>query len=132
MPILKLTTAMSYRGHGCVATKAKPYVTTDDETAEALLATGLFKEADEVKHVTQQAPTGTIEAVDTMGVTKLRAYAKEHNLGLDWPRGTDAEIIRADIRAAMTPETPADPDAQQAPTGDDGENPDPFQQQGEE
>lgn len=127
MPILKLTTAMSYRGHGLVATKAQPYVTTDAETAEALLETGLFEETDEVKHVTQQAPTGTIEAIDTMGVTKLREYAKKHNLGLEWPKGTDAETIRADIRAAMKPEPPADPGAQQAPTGEDGENPDPFQ-----
>ncbi len=104
MKHIKLTHGKSYRGHGIYATHIAPDVFTDDmEAVNAVLATGYFEEV-EGEEITPppSVPTGTIEVLDTMGVTKLREYAKAHGLDLSWPAGTEADVIRADIKAAMT------------------------------
>lgn len=44
---------------------------------------------------------GAVEAIDTMGVTKLREYAKKHGIAGNWPAGTQADVIREDIRKAL-------------------------------
>ncbi len=44
---------------------------------------------------------GAVEAIDTMGVTKLREYAKKHGISGNWPAGTQADVIREDIRKAL-------------------------------
>lgn len=102
MKHLKLKRLLSYTGYDVRVTRQAPDVSVDDEIAEKLLATGYFDEADG-QPITPPpvAPTGTIEAMDTMSVTKLRAYAKEQGLDLSWPPGTDADTIRADITAAL-------------------------------
>lgn len=102
MTHLKLTKALSYMGHGITVRKQEPDVFVEDEaTVAALLATGYFAEGDGTVAPPPAAPTGTIEALDMMGVTKLRSYAKEMGLDLSWPSGTDADTIRADIKTAL-------------------------------
>lgn len=102
MKHLKLKHAMSYAGHGVRVSKKAPDVFVDDQVAAALLATGYFEDADGQPTTSPPVtPTGTVEAIDTMSVTKLRAYAKEKGLDLTWPTGTDADTIRADIKAAL-------------------------------
>lgn len=100
---LRLKKGLSYTGPGIQATKAQPDVfLEDDAAADAAIATGYFMEvagADVV--LPPPAPTGTIEAIDTMGAVKLRAYAKKNGLTLTWPAGTPADTIREDIRAAL-------------------------------
>lgn len=54
---------------------------------------------DESQGKTEQG--GAVEAIDTMGVTKLREYAKKHGISGNWPAGTQAEVIREDIRKAL-------------------------------
>ena len=44
MKNLRLIKGRSYRGYGVMATKTRPGVTVEDETAEALLNTGYFEE----------------------------------------------------------------------------------------
>lgn len=51
---------------------------------------------------TAKLQDGAIEAIDTMGVTKLRDYAKKHGVTGNWPAGTGADVIREDIRKALT------------------------------
>lgn len=74
MKHLKLSKGLSYMGHGVTVTRQEPDVFVEDaDTAAALIATGYFTEAgNEPVTPPQAAPTGTIEAIDTMGVTKLR------------------------------------------------------------
>lgn len=100
---LRLKKGLSYTGPGIRATKAAPDVfLEDDKAADAAIASGYFKEVEDGSIVPPpKAPTGTIEAIDTMGATKLRAYAKEKGLALTWPSGTPADTIREDIRAAL-------------------------------
>ena len=104
MYYLKLTKARSYRGHGLNATAKNPIVTTEDEAVfKAALASGYFSEAaPDEKPPRKPDSTGTIEALDTMNAVRLRAYAKKMGLAPSWPNGTDADTIRADIRAALT------------------------------
>lgn len=103
MYYLKLIKARSYMGYGLYATAERPIVTTEDEDAyKAALASGYFAEAAPGENQPQRPDnTGTIEAIDTMNATKLRAYAKKLGLDLSWPSGTSADTIRADIRAAI-------------------------------
>lgn len=102
MKHLRLTHGKSYRGYDVFATHNAPDIFVSPETAEKLLKTGYFEEipGDDIQPP-PVAPTGTIDALDTMGVMKLRDYAKGHGLLLSWVAGTDAETIRADIRDAM-------------------------------
>lgn len=127
MKHLKLMRGLSYVGRGVTVTKAKPNVTVmDDDQADELIATGYFEEdklakgvefdpdqtslfkdedftgedhGDEDHGMTEQG--GAIEAIDTMGVTKLREYAKKHGITGSWPAGTGADVIREDIRKAL-------------------------------
>lgn len=109
---LRLKKGLSYTGPGVQATKARPDVFLEDDTAaDAAIATGYFVEVEGAGVVLPPgAPTGTIEAIDTMGATKLRAYAKKKGLALTWPNGTPADTIREDIRAALK-----EPAAEDAP-----------------
>lgn len=123
MKHLKLKRGLSYMGYGVTVTKAKPTVSLEDDAlAEKLLATGYFEE-DNVAKAAEVDPGqlslfdedpndedpdegkaeqgGAIEAIDTMGVTKLREYAKKRNISGNWPAGTQAEVIREDIRKAL-------------------------------
>lgn len=127
MKHLKLVRGLSYVGRGVTATKAAPNVTVmNDDQADELIATGYFEEdklakgvefdpdqtslfkdedstgedhGDEDHGTTEQG--GAIKAIDTMGVTKLREYAKKHGISGDWPAGTAADTIREDIRKAL-------------------------------
>lgn len=122
MKHLKLVRGLSYVGRGVTATKAAPNVTVmNDDQADELIATGYFEEDKLAKGVefdpdqtslfkdedhgdkdhgtTEQG--GAIEAIDTMGVTKLREYAKKHGITGSWPAGTGADVIREDIRKAL-------------------------------
>lgn len=127
MKHLKLVRGLSYVGRGVTATKAAPNVTVmDDGQADELIATGYFEEdklakgvefdpdqtslfeggfgegeghGDEDRGTTEQG--GAVEAIDTMGVTKLREYAKKHGITGSWPAGTGADVIREDIRKAL-------------------------------
>ena len=104
MYYLRLIKARSYTGRGLHATARSPLVTTEDEAVfQSALASGYFLEAapDEPRP-RKPDTTGTIEAIDTMNSSRLRAYAKKLGLGLSWPTGTDADTIRADIRASLT------------------------------
>lgn len=125
MKHLKLKRGMSYSGRGVTATKAAPNVTVmDDAQADELIATGYFEEEKAVKGVEvdpnqmdlfedgfgeghenedheDASESGAVELIDTLGVTKLREYAKKHGISGDWPAGTAADIIREDIRKAM-------------------------------
>ena len=103
MYYLKLIKARSYRGYGLSATAKNPTVTTEDEDVfKAALSSGYFAEAaPDDKPPRKPDSTGTIEAIDTMNSTRLRAYAKKLGLDLSWPNGTDVDTIRADIRAAL-------------------------------
>lgn len=127
MKHLKLVHGLSYVGRGVTATKAAPNVTImNDDQADELIATGYFEEdklakgvefdpdqtslfkdedstgedhGDEDHSTTEHG--GAIEAIDTMGVTKLREYAKKHGITGSWPAGTGADVIREDIRKAL-------------------------------
>ena len=128
MYYLKLIKARSYSGYGLRATAEKPIVTTEDEaTFKAVLASGYFAEADPGEQPPQKPDnTGTIEAIDTMNTTKLRAYAKKLGLDLSWPSGTAADAIRADIRAALAEDEDSEDDGNDAADqfmsgGDDGD-----------
>ena len=104
MYYLKLIKARSYRGYGLNVSAKNPVTMTEDEDVyNAALASGYFAQASpDEKPPKKPDSTGTIEAMDTMNSTKLRAYAKKLGLELSWPNGTDADTIRADIRAALT------------------------------
>lgn len=121
MKHLKLKRGMSYSGRGVTVTKAAPNVTVmDDAQADELIATGYFEEdkaakgieidpnqtnlfdedhGDEDHGTAEQG--GAVELIDTLGVTKLREYAKKHGISGDWPAGTAADVIREDIRKAL-------------------------------
>lgn len=103
MYYLKLIKARSYRGYGLTVTAKNPIVTTEDEGVfKMALASGYFTEAAPDEPPPRKPDsTGTIEAIDTMNSTRLRAHAKKLGLDLSWPNGTDADTIRADIRAAL-------------------------------
>ena len=107
---LRLKKGLSYTGPGVRATKAmRDVFLEDDKTADAAIATGYFEEVEgDTVMPPSKPPTGTLEAVDTMGVTKLRAYAKEKGLDLEWPSGTGADTIREDIRRALAEREAAD------------------------
>lgn len=127
MKHLKLKRGLSYMGYGVTVTKAKPTVSLEDDAlAEKLLATGYFEEDNAAKAAEVDSDQlslfdgegftggsgetedqgkaengGAVEAIDTMGVTKLREYAKKRNISGNWPAGTQAEVIREDIRKAL-------------------------------
>lgn len=139
MKHLKLTKGLSYMGYGITASRRFPDVFVEDEaTAAVLLASGYFTEGDGSVTPPQAAPTGTIEALDTMGATKLRAYAKERGLDLSWPKGTAADTIRADIKKSLTKAEEAeeddgdDPAGQFTTDGDDGFGAPPYTDEDEE
>ncbi len=125
MKHLRLKRGLSYSGRGVTATKAAPNVTVEDDAqADALIATGYFEEDKTAKGVEvdpnqtdlfeqgfgeshgddedhDDGEGGAVELIDTMGVTKLREYAKKHGISGNWPAGTGAEVIREDIRKAL-------------------------------
>ena len=119
MKHLKLKRGMSYSGRGVTATKAAPNVTVEnDAQANELIATGYFEEVkapnggevdpnqtnlfeDDFGEGEGESEGGAIELIDTLGVTKLREYAKKHGISGDWPAGTAADVIREDIRKAL-------------------------------
>ncbi len=119
MKHLRLKRGLSYSGRGVTATKAAPNVTVEDDAqADALIATGYFEEDKTAKGVEVDPNQtdlfeqgfgeshgddegGAVELIDTMGVTKLREYAKKHGISGNWPAGTGAEVIREDIRKAL-------------------------------
>ena len=127
MKHLRLKRGLSYSGRGVTATKAAPNVTVEDDAqADALIATGYFEEdktakgvevdpnqtdlfeqgfgeshGDDEDHDAGDGEGGAVELIDTMGVTKLREYAKKHGISGNWPAGTGAEVIREDIRKAL-------------------------------
>ena len=119
MKHLKLKRGMSYSGRGVTATKAAPNVTVEnDAQANELIATGYFEEVkapnggevdpnqtnlfeDDFGEGEGESEGGAIELIDTLGVTKLREYAKKHGISGDWPAGTGADVIREDIRKAL-------------------------------
>ncbi|RKJ82854.1 hypothetical protein [Acutalibacter muris] len=120
MKHLKLKRGMSYSGRGVTATKAAPNVTVEnDAQADELIATGYFEEDKAAKGVEvdpnqmdlfedgfgegheDASESGAVELIDTLGVTKLREYAKKHGISGDWPAGTAADVIREDIRKAL-------------------------------
>jgi len=129
MKHLRLKRGLSYSGRGVTATKAAPNVTVEDDAqADALIATGYFEEDKTAKGVEVDpnqtdlfeqgfgeshgddedhddgdgdGEGGAVELIDTMGVTKLREYAKKHGISGNWPAGTGAEVIREDIRKAL-------------------------------
>lgn len=128
MKHLKLVRGLSYVGRGVTATKAAPNVTVmNDDQADELIATGYFEEDKLAKGIEfdpnqtslfegegftdedhgeegdsgKAEQGGAIEAIDTMGVTKLREYAKKHGISGGWPAGTGADVIREDIRKAL-------------------------------
>ena len=119
MKHLKLKRGMSYSGRGVTATKAAPNVTVEnDAQANELIATGYFEEVkapnggevdpnqtnlfeDDFGEGEGESEGGAIELIDTMGVTKLREYAKKHGISGGWPAGTGADVIREDIRKAL-------------------------------
>lgn len=119
MKHLKLKRGMSYSGRGVTATKAAPNVTVEnDAQANELIATGYFEEVkapnggevdpnqtnlfeNDFGEGEGESEGGAIELIDTLGVTKLREYAKKHGISGDWPAGTGADVIREDIRKAL-------------------------------
>lgn len=119
MKHLKLKRGMSYSGRGVTATKAAPNVTVEnDAQANELIATGYFEEVkapnggevdpnqtnlfeDDFGEGEGESEGGAIELIDTLGVTKLRKYAKKHGISGGWPAGTGADVIREDIRKAL-------------------------------
>lgn len=119
MKHLKLKRGMSYSGSGVTATKAAPNVTVEnDAQANELIATGYFEEVkapnggevdpnqtnlfeDDFGEGEGESEGGAIELIDTLGVTKLREYAKKHGISGGWPAGTGADVIREDIRKAL-------------------------------
>lgn len=119
MKHLKLKRGMSYSGRGVTATKAAPNVTVEnDAQANELIATGYFEEVkapnggevdpnqtnlfeDDFGEGEGESEGGAIELIDTLGVTKLREYAKKHGISGGWPAGTGADVIREDIRRAL-------------------------------
>ena len=129
MKHLRLKHGMSYSGHGVTVTKAKPNVTVmDDGQADELIATGYFEEDKAAKGIDpdqtnlfdmdfgesegeSEGESGgesggesegrAVELIDTLGVTKLREYAKKHGISGNWPAGTAADVIREDIRKAL-------------------------------
>lgn len=119
MKHLKLKRGMSYSGRGVTATKAAPNVTVEnDAQANELIATGYFEEVkapnggevdpnqtnlfeDDFGEGEGESEGEAIELIDTLGVTKLREYAKKHGISGDWPAGTGADVIREDIRKAL-------------------------------
>ena len=118
MTHLKLTKGLSYMGYGITATRQAPDVFVEDEAvASSLLDTGYFSEGDGTTTAPKAPATGTIEAIDTMGVTKLRSYAKERGLDLTWPPGTSADDLREDIRVALAAKDDEDDAAQFTDTG---------------
>ena len=122
MYYLKLIKARSYRGYGLNVTAKNPVTMTEDEdTYNAALASGYFAQASpDGKPPKKPNSTGTIEALDTMNSTRLCAYAKKLGLELSWPNGTDADTIRADIRAALA-QSEDDDTAYQFMSGDEDE-----------
>lgn len=110
MYYLKLIKARSYSGYGLHTTARNPIVTTEDEGIyNAALASGYFAvAAPDERPPKRPDNTGTIEAIDTMNSTKLRAYAKKKGIDKSWPNGTDTETIRADIHAALAAPVDAD------------------------
>ena len=119
MKHLKLKRGMSYSGRGVTATKAAPNVTVEnDAQANELIATGYFEEVkapnggevdpnqtnlfeDDFGEGEGESEGGAIELIDTLGVTKLREYAKKHGISGYWPAGPGADVIREDIRKAL-------------------------------
>ena len=119
MKHLKLKRGMSYSGRGVTATKAAPNGTVEnDAQANELIATGYFEEVkapnggevdpnqtnlfeDDFGEGEGESEGGAIELIDTLGVTKLREYAKKHGISGGWPAGTGADVIREDIRKAL-------------------------------
>ena len=117
MKHLRLKHGMSYSGHGVTVTKAKPNVTVmDDGQADELIATGYFEEDKAAKGIDPdqtnlfdmdfgesggESEGRAVELIDTLGVTKLREYAKKHGISGNWPAGTAADVIREDIRKAL-------------------------------
>ena len=119
MKHLKLKRGMSYSGRGVTATKAAPNVTVEnDAQANELIATGYFEEVkapnggevdpnqtnlfeDDFGEGEGESEGGAVELIDTLGVTKLREYAKKHGISGGWPAGTGADVIREDIRKAL-------------------------------
>ena len=119
MKHLKLKRGMSYSGRGVTATKAAPNVTVEnDAQANELIATGYFEEVkapnggevdpnqtnlfeDDFGEGEGESEGGAIELIDTLGVTKLREYAKKHGISGGWPAGTGADVIQEDIRKAL-------------------------------
>lgn len=119
MKHLKLKRGMSYSGRGVTATKAAPNVTVEnDAQANELIATGYFEEVkapnggevdpnqtnlfeDDFGEGEGESEGGAIELIDTLGVTKLREYAKKHGISGGWPAGTGADVVREDIRKAL-------------------------------
>ena len=119
---LKLTKGLSYTGHGITASRQVPDVFSSDETVvAALLDTGYFALIGGSNTPAKAPDTGTIEAIDTMGSTKLRAYAKEHGLDLTWEKGTEADIIRSDIKAALDAREAEEDPSEQFATGGEAE-----------
>ena len=119
MKHLKLKRGMFYSGRGVTATKAAPNVNVEnDAQADELIATGYFEEVkapnggevdpnqtnlfeDDFGEGEGESEGGAIELIDTLGVTKLREYAKKHGISGGWPAGTGADVIREDIRKAL-------------------------------
>lgn len=119
MKHLKLKRGMSYSGRGVTATKAAPNVTVEnDAQANELIATGYFEEVkapnggevdpnqtnlfeDDFGEGEGESEGGAVELIDTLGVAKLREYAKKHGISGGWPAGTGADVIREDIRKAL-------------------------------
>lgn len=128
MKHLKLKRGMSYSGRGVTATKAAPNVTVEnDAKAGELIATGYFEEDKAAKGIEvdpnqmdlfedgfgeghedeghedheDASESDAVELIDTLGVTKLREYAKKHGISGGWPAGTAADVIREDIRKAL-------------------------------
>ena len=101
MYYLRLIKARSYTGRGLHATARSPLVTTEDEGVfQSALRSGYFVEAaPDERRPKRPEGTGTVEAIDTMNTTRLRTYARGLGMKQTWPNGTDAETIRADIRA---------------------------------
>lgn len=79
---LQLTKGRSYTGRGVKATAEKPFVEVKDkETSEALVASGRFILAGEVKD-DGGAGGGNDKPVDKMTEKELEAYAAENGIDL--------------------------------------------------
>lgn len=103
---LRLKKAKSYDGPNIRATHSAPDVFTEDEAAAtAAVASGYFDLLPDETPLTNPpgAPTGTIEAIDAMNATQLRAYAKKHGLDIEEaaPKGAPIEAVREAVRDAL-------------------------------